>query len=275
MMKNKRIVTLFLAAVLALSGCSQPRGPAENVGNEAESKEQGQKPADKPVDTSGNASEESGTVADSVVEANRLEDLYAGYSENAPADFSKVTVTCLSGSAGCYTMEGNTLTFTKVSEDSVYTIAGEFKGNIVIDVGDDYKFDLEMHGLSISNDTTNPITVLSGDKVTLTAKKDYQNYIYDLRTAVDENDTLAKSGAVYSEVDLKIAGKGALVIVSENNNGIHTKKDLEVKNINLTLRCVDNALKGNDSVSLENATTILIATAGDGIKTTNSDISKK
>lgn len=194
----------------------------------------------------------------------------------APQDTSLsaagITVTCLSGTDGCYKLEGSTLTFTNVSADSVYAISGQLKGNIVINIGNDYKFDLELHGFSIISDTESPIVVLSGDKVTLTAKKDYVNYIYDTRAAVDETQY---SAAVYSLVDLKIAGKGELKIVSENNNGIHTKDDLEVKNLTLTVHCVDNALKGNDSVTVENATTTLIATKGDGIKTTNSDISDK
>lgn len=286
--RKRRIGILLLIALLLLSGCSKPQDQAGNSGSNAGSgtenvdanKGEGSKENSGVPSHGESNTTTSGTPADLGDEGesfgeDRTSELYAGYSENVPSGFSKVTVTCLSGSTGCYTMEGNTLTFTQVSEDSVYAISGEFKGNIVIDVGDDYKFDLELHGLSLTCDNTNPIVVKSGDKVTLTAKKDYQNYIYDLRAAVDEEDETARAGAVYSEVDLKIAGKGALTIVSENNNGIHTKDDLEVKNLTLTVRCVNNALKGNDSVTLENATTTLIATTGDGIKTTKSDISSK
>lgn len=202
------------------------------------------------------------------------EDVYTGYSEEAPADLSQVVITCLEGTAGAYTINENTLTFTKVAEDSVYSVSGEFKGNIIIDIGDDYKFDLELQGLSLSCDSTNPVMVKSGDRVTLTAKKGYRNYIYDLRAALGEESS-DKAGVIYSEVDLRLAGKGELTVVSENNNGIHSKKDLHVKNLSLTVHCEDNALRGNDSVTLENATTTLIARAGDGIKTTKSDISGK
>ena len=53
--------------------------------------------------------------------------------------------------------EGGTLTFTAVNEDSVYSVSGKLKGNIVIDIGDDYKFDIEASGLSLVSDTASPI----------------------------------------------------------------------------------------------------------------------
>lgn len=201
-----------------------------------------------------------------------VDDYYDGYFEEDVADIS---VTCVEGSGGCYTLEGGTLSFTALSADSVYSVSGKLRGNIVIDIGDEYKLDLELCGLSLVSSETMPIYIVSGDKVTLTAKKDYESFIYDTREAVAEDDEMQFSGAIYSLVDLELAGKGALSIVSENNNGVHSKKDLEVKNLSLSVAAVDNALKGNDSVTLESGTTELISRQGDGIKTTNSDISSK
>lgn len=199
-------------------------------------------------------------------------EIYDGMFDGDEVD---VTVSFVSGSDGCYTLEGNVLTFTALSADSVYSVSGKLGGCIVIDVGEDYKLDLELCGLSIVSTDANPITVKSGDKVSVTAKKDTENYIYDKRPAVDENDTEAHSGAIHAECDLEICGKGKLTVVSDNNNGIHTKDDLEVKNLTLFVSCADNALKGNDSVTLESGTTTLIAKVGDGIKTSNSDVSSK
>lgn len=192
-----------------------------------------------------------------------------------PDTASGLTITWISGTKNAYAVSGNTVTFTAVQENSVYAISGELNGNIVIDVGDDYKFDLELTGVKITSEVISPITVLSGKEVSITAKNGYQNYIYDNRAAVAEDDTTRYAAAVYSMVDLEICGKGSLTVVSEQNNGIHTKDDLTVKNLTLSVTCVDNALKGNDSVTVESGTTTLIATAGDGIKTTNTDISSK
>ena len=203
-----------------------------------------------------------------------LEDsgIYDGFFDEESAD---ITVEYVSGTRGAYTLEGSTLTFRDVREDSVYSVSGTFSGNIVIDVGDDFKFDLELNGFSLISSSTNPITVTGGDEVTIKAKKDTENYIYDTRVALSDTDETSYSGAIHSNVDLKLAGKGSLNVVSENNNGIHSKKDLEVKNLTLLVTCRDNALKGNDSVKIESGELTLIAKTGDCIKTTDSDVSEK
>ncbi len=198
--------------------------------------------------------------------------IYDGYFDGESMD---ITVTCISGTDQAYRLDGTTLTFSGITEDSVYAVSGTLNGNIVIEVPADLEFELEMTGLSLVSASASPVQILSGKKVTLTAKKGSDNYMYDKREAVDANDENATKGAIHSSVDLQIGGKGALSIVSEKNNGIHSKDDLEVKNLTLTVACRDNALKGNDSVTLTGGTVTLIAKEGDGIKTTASDISSK
>ncbi len=257
MRKIFSFLLLFTLLLSVLSGCGDDDSSNKN--------------------THGN-SNVAGTAADlgddSTSFGEDLDDLnaYAGYFEEDTVD---VTVACVSGTEGCYSLDGNTLTFTEVKEDSVYSVSGKLKGNIVIDIGDDYKFDLELQGLSVVCDTTNPIVVNSGSEVSITAKSEFENYIYDDREAVDETDETVFSGAIHSTVDLEICGKGALTVVSKSNNGIHSKDDLQVKNLTLLVACMDNALKGNDSVEMTNCTTTLISAQGDGIKTTNTDISEK
>ncbi len=247
------------------AGTSDPAGSTENSGSS---------------DNSGGSSDNSGSSTDSSLAdpdqsyGDDLEDsgIYDDYFDSDTVD---IHVTYISGTKNAYKLTGNVLTFSGIAADSVYAISGQYSGSIVIDVGDDYKFELELTGLSLVSSDTNPITVLSGDKVTLTAKKGTENAIYDTRPAVDESDETLTKGAIHSEVDLQIGGKGSLSVVSENNNGIHTKDDLTVKNLTLTVTCQDNALKGNDGVEISGGTITLIAKTGDGIKTTNSDISSK
>ena len=203
-----------------------------------------------------------------------LDDLGA-YEGRFEGESTDITVHCESGTQNAYKLEGTTLTFSTIAEETVYSISGTFSGNIVIDIGNDYKFDLELHGFSLISSAINPITIVSGDEVAIKAKKDTKNYIYDTRAAVDETDETLYSGAIHSSVDLEIGGKGELTVISEHNNGIHSKDDLQVKNLTLLVACIDHALKGNDSVELENCSTTLIASCGDCIKTSKSDISEK
>lgn len=194
------------------------------------------------------------------------------YRDDVTGETATVTITCTSGTAGAFTVTENTIAFSGFDADSVYTLSGSFYGNITLSGNEDYKTELVLSGLSLTSYTEAPITLIGADKVTVSAKKNTENYIYDMRDAVDESGI---SAAVYADCDLDIEGKGALYIVSQNNNGIHTKDDLSVKNLSLQVTCEDNALKGNDSVTVKSGTVVLVARTGDGIKTKNSDLSSK
>lgn len=281
----KRLIILLLTASLilgALCGCENSVGgdgvetSGENTGSQSTGNEETTgSPASGNDGTTYNPPEDTANLGDGDTSFGDSLDSLNAYDGYFAEDTVDITVKCVSGTEGCYTLEGGTLTFTAVNEDSVYSVSGKLKGNIVIDIGDDYKFDIELQGLSLVSDTASPIVILSGNEVSVTAKSETENFIYDKRQAVDESDETVFSGAIYSKVDLEICGKGSLTLVSENNNGIHGKDDLQVKNLTLLVACVDNALKGNDSVEIKSGTTVLIASKGDGIKTTNSDISEK
>ena len=150
----KKYLSFLLILILLLSGC------------EDEPTQQSAAPLPSADDTSFGES---------------LEDLgiYQGYFEENSKD---ITITTQSGTSDPYTLEGSTLTFTAIDQDTVCSISGTFRGNIVIDVGSDHKFDLELTGLSLVSDSTNPITVNSGSEVSLTAKKDASRYNNSIRS---------------------------------------------------------------------------------------------
>ena len=190
--------------------------------------------------------------------------------EKMTSDYS---ITCVSGTADAYTVTddgygGVTITFTTVTENSEYQISGTVYGNIVIDIGDDFEFTLDLSGLTLTSVCNVPIEVVSADEVSISAQKKTTSNIYDKRAVVTDEDE-QHAAAIYSVCDLKLKGKGTLNVISDNNNGIRTKDDLSVKNLTLTVNCEDNALKGNDSVTIESGTITLIARTGDGIKTSN------
>jgi len=247
--------TVFFALVLVLtilfSSCQKNQGGNTPDGN------------------NGNTSVDPEATA-KVVETEKTE-IPEGLTENE----NTLKIKCEEGTNKCWKFEGQTLTFSGLSEDTICSISGNFNGAIVIDVTDSYKFELELDGVQLFTGKTSPITILSGDKVTISAKKDSKNYIYDTRAAVSSEDETSYAAAVYSKSDLDIQGKGEVTVISSHNNGIHTKDSLEIKNVTLSVTCVDNALKGNDKVEISSGSITLISKSGDGIKTTNTDISEK
>jgi hypothetical protein len=211
-------------------------------------------------------------TATEVEESDKGDD--SGLAESQKAQALGVTITYEKGTEDCYTVSGSTITFQNVSVNSEYSIQGTLNGNIVLDINDAYTFKLTLKGLTITSDSVCPLAILGGDEVTISAGKGTTNAIYDNRAALSD-DSSDYSAALYATTDLSLQGNGSLTVTSQNNNGIHTKDDLSVKNLTLAVTCVDNALKGNDSVTINSGTLTLIATGGDGIKTSNSDISSK
>ena len=241
----KRLFVILLASLLVLSSCG-PKLPTE--GGE--------------VLPGGDVQGETAEVTD------------IGFEHVKENIETNLQVICTEGTPNAYTLENGVLSFSGLTSDSIYTIKGDLGGHIVVDAGE-FKFELVLEGALIQSNSESPIVVTGGDKFTLTAKKDTTNFIYDLREAVDSSLEGVHSGALHVECDMQVGGKGSLTVESQNNNGIHTKDDLEVKNLNLTVTCIDNALKGNDSVNIESGNIVLISRGGDGIKSSNSDVSDK
>ncbi|MBQ7173643.1 MAG: carbohydrate-binding domain-containing protein [Clostridia bacterium] len=270
-MKRKCItlLSILLAAGVFFASCSLLPGNSEtsgDPGNSSQSSPEGTTVEDdNEVETkTTDEAEETFTLIEST------EDSYT--YQNADGTKTATLTVALSEGSAVWRVEGNTLTIENVTEDSVIELSGVFYGNIVATVDDDYKLELALKGLTIYSYNACPIYVEGGDKITISAKKETENLVFDLREAVGEEDV---SAAIYVTSDLDLQGKGALYVTSEHNNGIHTKDDLKVKNLTLQVECEDNALKGNDSLTIESGTITLIARSGDGIKTSNSDISSK
>ena len=179
---------------------------------------------------------------------------------------------------GGFLVDNNTYTITK---GGTYILSGKLEGNILIDVkeatNDSYDVVLELNGVTIISSSNSPILALESDysyNLEIVAKKDTTNIIKDLRSEKEADSELGEA-AIYSNVDLEIKGKGILYVKGNYNNGIHTKDDLEIKNLTLSVEAVNNALKGNDSVTIESGELTIISTKGDGIETSNSELSSK
>ncbi len=168
-------------------------------------------------------------------------------------------------------------------ENGIYkiTTAGEFsasgtlsEGQIVVDAKG-AEVVIILNGTSISCSTGAPISIIDADTAKIKVSEGTVNYINDNRSARAKDDDTEEKGAVYATCDLDITGKGELNVVASFNNGIHTKDSLSIKNVTLNVEALKNALKGNDEVEIKSGTLKLVAKNGSGIKTENTEISKK
>ena len=193
-------------------------------------------------------------------------------SEQASADFTIIRTadsSVPSYSQGAYT----------ISEGGEYDLAGTFKGMIYIDVAETTdntgEVVLNFNGVTLSNDENSVIYCVSADKLEISAKKGTVNSITDLRPIATEDDPDQGGGVIYSKVDTKLKGTGTLNVTGTYNNGVHVTKDLEIQKLTLTSTAVNNAIKGNDSLTINSGTITAISSGGDGLKTEDSDISSK
>ena len=167
--------------------------------------------------------------------------------------------------------EGAVFTITAAG---TYTLTGYLEGQILIEAGESDEVILELSGTTITYDKDAPIKVLCADKVEISAKKGTENVIRDTRATKTTENSDAGEGAVYAKCDLKMKGSGTLVVEAGYNNGIHTTKDLTIQKLSLKCTAPNNALKGNDSFTINSGNVVAVSTAGDAIKTQNTDVNK-
>lgn len=172
------------------------------------------------------------------------------------------------------TQSGSVYTITKAGE---YTVAGLLsEGQLIVDAGDEDKVTIVLNGTSITCSSGSPIYVKNASEVKIKSEENSFNEVIDNRTeATEDSSDDAGNAAIYATCDLKLVGKGALVVTANYNNGIQSKDDLSIKNVIVKVTAVNNAIKGNDAVDIESGNIIAISAKGDGIKTSNSSISNK
>lgn len=172
------------------------------------------------------------------------------------------------------TQSGSVYTITKAGE---YTVAGLLsEGQLIVDAGDENEVTIVLNGTSITCSSGSPIYVKNTSEVKIKSEENSFNEVIDNRAeATEDSSDDAGNAAIYATCDLKLVGKGALVVTGNYNNGIQSKDDLSIKNVIVKVTAVNNAVKGNDAVDIESGNIIAISAKGDGIKTSNSSISNK
>lgn len=211
--------------------------------------------------------------------------------------YSDSSVTATNASGGVVsnpsnlTISGANVTITASSEISVSgeSTSGQLAVNVDKTAEPEGKVVLNLEGLTLSNSSAAPIYVEAiGDEVQISAKNGTTNTISDGTSHTDtyvdsDGNTNTVNGAIFSRDDLKLKGKGTLIVNGNTEDGIVCKNDLKIWNGNITVNAADDGIRGNDSVRIGDhpdaadysSLSVTVNTnngssGGDGIKT-NSD----
>lgn len=160
-------------------------------------------------------------------------------------------------------VSGGTLTITQPGE---YTVeGGNTDGQIIVALPTSSdEVTINLAGVDLFCSYSAPFYASQG-KVTLNLAEGSMNAFSEETYTADE-----PNACVFSKKDLTICGSGTLIVDASTNNGIGTKNDLKLKGGTIKVTAPNNALKGNESVTLSGADVTAIS-GGDGVKSDCTD----
>ena len=201
---------------------------------------------------------------------NEVQVSVSGQSEDVEYDESECTVIKISASGAVISGDGAKYEdgIIYISEAGDYLLSGSGDASVCVSAGEEDNVRLILSGVNITSDDMAPLYIEECKNVYLVLDSGATNTLTDNReeSSDDEETNINNAGgAVYTACDLIIEGSGSLEIVSENNDGIKAKDDVEIKGGQVSIKAADEGIDGNDSFVMEEGT--LTIDAGDkGIK---------
>ena len=249
----KKLTLILLAALLALTLIACDRTPGGTTdGTTAQTDVNGQ-PVTQPGDT--NASTPGTTTPTSIV---------LTFNGNQLSTSVQDTGIVVEGGAFVITRGGS------------YELKGDLSnGQIKVAVPKTEQVELIFNNFTASCNTSAPLYIESADKATIVLAAGSVNTLTDATLYQYANPADDKPNAcIYSSDDMTIKGTGTLNVNGNYNNGIGCKNDLRIKDCTLNVTGVNNILKGNDSVEIENAN-VKLSGGEDAIKSDTADRTDK
>ena len=251
MKKNTKKMSLWLAAMavsMAIVGCSNVKTSTTTAA----------------VETSAEADDTAEALATKTSTTSTIyseEDLNTSYSDSDTKIELSGETAKITGEGASYA-DGN-ITITKAG---TYVFSGEFNGQIITDVGEEDLVHIVFNGVTITNTDSSVLNGATGRKIVLTLVDGTTNTItdgtsYNYADGEDEPDA-----TLFVKQDLTINGNGTLNISSNYATALKAKDNLIILGGKLNIESVGKAIKGTDSVSIENAD-ITINVEDDGITT--------
>ena len=243
-MENKRqwLLTTTLFISLGLAACG-----SQSVLSQADANTQ---------TTTTKTSTTSTTQTASYFEAS---DLTATYDESTASKISLQGTTATVSGDGV-TANGSTVEITKAG---TYIVEGTAsKVQLKVAAGKEDEVQIVFKNATLKN-TEAPLLVDSAKKVILTVADGTKNEVSD-------ESTSTVKGAIYSDSDLTINGKGSLTVNGAASNAIKSKDGIRIVDATVTTTSKKHGIAANDFVNVSGATLNLTADE-DGIHSDNED----
>ncbi len=158
-----------------------------------------------------------------------------------------------------------------ITKGGVYTLKGTLKGGqIYVKVTKPEEVELVFEGVEITSEKTAALYVESAENVKIVVKEGTVNKLvdsskYQYAAGVDE-----PNACIFSADDLTIKGSGSLTVIGNYKNGISSKNDIKIKDVDLTVSAYNTGIRGKDSVQIESGK-ISVDAGNDGIKSSNTE----
>ena len=240
MKKNKVLLTTTLLISLGLAACST----------------QGTTTQPQTTQTQTTTTTAATTATTTYFEAS---DLTATYDESTATKISLQGTTATASGEGV-TVNGSTVEITKAG---TYIVEGTATSvQLKVAAGKEDEVQIVFKNAALKN-TEAPLLVDSAKKVILTVADGTKNEV------VDESTSTIK-GAIYSDSDLTINGKGSLTVTGAASNAIKSKDGIRIVDATITTTAKKHGIAANDFINVSGATLNLTADE-DGIHSDNED----
>ena len=260
----KKLTLILLAALLALSlvACTNTPGgtTSDTTDGATQTDASGQPVETQPSDTNGTTIT-PGTDTPGATAPTTIVLTFNGNQLSTSVQDTGITV-----ESGAFV----------ITRGGSYELKGDLSnGQIKVAVPKTEQVELIFNNFTASCNTSAPLYIESADKATIMLAAGSVNTLTDATLYVFPNPAEDKPNAcIYSSDDLTIKGTGTLNVNGNYNNGIGCKNDLRIKDCTLNVTGVNNILKGNDSVEIENAN-VKLSGGEDAIKSDTADRTDK
>ncbi|MBE6544117.1 MAG: carbohydrate-binding domain-containing protein [Ruminococcaceae bacterium] len=156
-----------------------------------------------------------------------------------------------------------------ITKGGVYTLSGKLEnGQVYVNVAKPEEVEIVLNGVEITSTTTAAIYVECAEKVKITAAAGTTNKLTDASSYKYEAGVDEPNACIYSADDMTIKGTGTLIVKGNYKNGISSKNDIKIKDLDLTVHAYNTGIRGKDSVEIESGK-ITVEAGNDGIKSSN------